>query len=238
MMSAAGSPRTPHASRFLRVLLVALAATLLPLFWATRARAEVVRVHVDSPVPVQLEGLMAAGWETMCASPCDIMLPAGLMVRVTGDDMLPSVPTMLSPGSRATLTVEPSMNPSRGGSITVLVLGSIAMAPIVALTAVAAFALALNALGCTHPEPGVGSYGACLASFFGNVGSLYAKPEFWGPAIPGAVALVLGIASYPKANTTPTSVRQTVATGPRWDVAAPPVEVPPVTSVPVWSGTF
>jgi hypothetical protein len=50
--------------------------------------------------------------------------------------------------------------------------------------------------------------------------------------------LVLGIASYPKANTTPTSVRQTMATAPRWDVAAEPVAVPPVTSVPVWSGTF
>lgn len=181
---------------------------------------------------------MPAGWETMCASPCDIMLPAGLMVRVTGDDMLPSVPTMLSPGSRATLTVEPSMKPSRGGSITVLVLGSIAMAPIVALTAVAAFVLVLEVVGCMHPEPGVGSYGACLASFFGTMGSVYAKPEVWGPAIPGVAAMALGVASYPKANTTPTSLRHTVSTASRWDVAAAPVPLPPVMSVPVWAGTF
>jgi hypothetical protein len=222
-----------------RTLLVALVTTLVALFWTTRARAEVVRVHVDSPIPVQLEGQMASGWETMCTSPCDIMLPAGLTVRVTGEDMRPSEPTMLSPGSRSTLTVEPSLNPSRGASITVLVLGCVAAAPIVAVSTIAVFVVAWEVLACTHPLPGVGSYGACFANFLGNLGAVYAMPVLWVPAIPGVGAVALGAVSMQKGSGTPTGLRQnTVAAAPRWDVASAPAALPPVMSMPVWAGTF
>ena len=55
---------------------------LVALGWTSWARAETVRVHVVSPVPVQIEAQLGSRWETVCTSPCDVDLPAGQLVRV------------------------------------------------------------------------------------------------------------------------------------------------------------
>jgi hypothetical protein len=95
------------------------------------AQASDIRVHVDSPSPVELQqqATRHAEWQTVCSSPCDSPVRAGTRTRVIGDGLRPSgVFVLPDTGGSFTLTVRPTPNGSLVGAIVLTSAGAVAMA--------------------------------------------------------------------------------------------------------------
>jgi hypothetical protein len=107
-------------------LLGTLAATLAAVLWSSAARADEVRVHVDSPRPVTLE-TRAGGdvaWSVACESPCDVSVQTDGDFRIAGPNVTTSEPFVLRPrGELVALRVRPASRTVRALSVTGIILG-------------------------------------------------------------------------------------------------------------------
>src|SRR5579864_6078362 len=84
-----------------------------------------VRVHIDSPEPVNLEMRERREWVIVCTSPCDTTLPAHRDYRINGAGVSSSRTFTIEPGGTTTLKVDPA--PGKGGPIAVTVIGVVGL---------------------------------------------------------------------------------------------------------------
>jgi hypothetical protein len=104
----------------------AIAVTFAALLWNPPARADDVRVHIESPRPVTLE-TRAGGdvaWSVACESPCDVAVATEGDLRITGPDVTTSEPFVLRPrGNSVVLRVRPASRTVKMLSVTGIILG-------------------------------------------------------------------------------------------------------------------
>lgn len=214
------------------------------------AAAEMVEVRIEAPEPVDLEVRGLNDWEKVCTSPCNKALSTKEQYRINGSGLRASTPFRIAPGSAQKIEVEPHSSTAMGAAIVVVVIGSLGLVPVLAVTvAFGVVMLASVILICPlvqlAPKE---TYGGCLGDIASDVGQYYGKPYVWIPAVAGLGMAGIGgivLASTPKSGVrmSPLGTAPPAPQPATWRLPELPdrnAELPKMSGVvfPLVSGTF
>ncbi len=196
------------------------------------------KVHIDSPVEVDLEMKDGDDWVTVCTSPCGVAVRTSGTYRINGSGVRASKPFQLEEATTTKLTVEPAWSLSRPFGIALVVAGGAGLVPAVGVTGLVVAGVAVSAfLVC----PLIGLLGVeyigCVADIALPIAHLYAEPVVWIPAVAGLVPIFAGGALLASSGTT--RVKQSVpfqlqgaARAPEWRVPSELAALGPSSGMP------